>query len=134
MQSLTRVAITAVAIAAMVALASGSVQAAPTPCNELDLSYSLRVVEPRQVFDYSQVVANCSNRARTIRVRIQAFGPCEFPHPVSAKYRLPAHFAVQTDALIVAPSCKRHYRIVGKAIVGGFVVDEARAGFTVVAR
>jgi hypothetical protein len=104
------------------------------PCAELELSYSAQKVEPGQVFDYSQLVVNCSNKTRTIRVRIRAFGPCPFPHPSSATYRLDAHFAVQTDAVILAPACRGHYRILGKAIVRGSVTDRARAGFTVVSR
>jgi hypothetical protein len=102
------------------------------PCADLQLSYSLRTLEPGQVFDYSQAIVNCSNRTRTIRVRIRAFVPCEFPHPSSAKYRLPAGFGVQAEALMLAPPCSGHYRIVGKAIFRGSVVARAHAGFTVV--
>jgi hypothetical protein len=101
-------------------------------CADLELSYRLRVVDPGQVFDYRQVLVNCSARSRTIRVRIRAFGPCDFPHPPSAKYTLPAHFAVEAVAIIVAPTCPGRYRIVGTAIVRGSVVDRAHAGFTVV--
>jgi hypothetical protein len=101
------------------------------PCAKLHLSYSLRTVEPGQVFDYSEAIVNCSNSPRTIRVRISAFGPCQFAHPSSAKYRLAGGLGVQSDALILAPPCPGHYRIVGKAIIRGSVVARAHASFTV---
>jgi hypothetical protein len=104
------------------------------PCVELDLAYGLHTVASGQVFDYAESVVNCSNRMRRIRVRIRAFGPCEFPHPGSAMYLLPAHSGVRADALIVAPQCHGRYRVVAKAIVRGSVVDIAHAGFTVIAR
>ena len=113
---------------------SGADAARHRRCANLEISYSLRTVEPGQVFDYSIAVENCSNRARTIRVRISSFGPCDFPHPSSAKYRLPAHFAVQADALVVAPSCRGSYGVGGKAIIRGTVVARAYAGFTVLNR
>jgi hypothetical protein len=102
------------------------------PCADLELSYSAHIVVPGQVFDHVETLVNCSNRRETIRVRIRAFGPCDFPHVVSARYTLPAHFGVAADALVVAPECQGRYRIVGKAIVRGFIVDKAHAGFTVV--
>jgi hypothetical protein len=104
------------------------------PCANLEISYSLHTVEPGQVFDYSIAVENCSNRPRTIRVRIGSFGPCDFPHPSTATYKLPAHLAVQADALVVAPSCRGRYRVSGKAIIRGTVVARAHAGFTVLNR
>jgi hypothetical protein len=107
--------------------------AKPRPCVRLDLSYSPHVVRPGELFEFQESLTNCSQRTRSIRVRIDAFGPCDFLPSSSAVYRLGPDSGFTGIGLAFVPSCRGRYRVVGKAIVRGRIVDRARAGFTVVA-
>jgi hypothetical protein len=133
MKPLVRIAVLAIRAVSIVLASPAATEAKRTPCADLQLGYNLRIVHPGQVFDYHQSLVNCSDRRRTVRVRIKAFGPCEFPHLSSATYTLPPHFAVVADAIVVAPRCRGRYRVVGTAMIRGAVVDRAHTGFTVVA-
>jgi hypothetical protein len=128
-------ALTVLVFAASILVALAAAQAAaakPRPCVELDLSFSPHVVRPGELFEFQESVTNCSQKTRRIRVRIHAQGPCDFPHTSSATYRLEPGWAVTGIGLAVVPSCQGRYRVIGKAIVRGRIVDRARAGFTVV--
>jgi hypothetical protein len=91
-------------------------------------------VRPGELFEFQESLANCSKKTRRIHVRIHAYGPCDFPRTSSATYRLEPDSGFTGIGLAIVPSCRGRYRVVGKAIVRGRVVDRARAGFTVVTR
>jgi hypothetical protein len=114
--------------------APADAQAAPKLCVDLDLSYGLHTATPGMIFDFEQGLVNCSDRRLRIRVRIKASGPCPFARPGSSWYRLDAGGGVFATGLFIGPSCPGHYRVAGRALVHGVVVDRAHAGFTVLAQ
>ena len=116
------------------ARAPSAAEAAPKPCIEFDLSYGARTVAPGTIFDFEQRLENCSDRRLTIRVRVEASGPCPFAHSGSSRYTLDADSGVFGTGLFIGPSCPGRYRVAGRAIVHGVVVARSHAGFTVVSR
>jgi hypothetical protein len=122
----------AASILVAVAGAQGAA-AKPRPCVDLELSFSPHVVHPGELFEFQESLANCSHKTRRIRVRIDSFGPCDFLPSSSTTYRLSPDTGFTGIGLAIVPSCRGRYRVVGKAIVRGRVIDRARAGFTVVA-
>jgi hypothetical protein len=105
--------------------------AAPKLCVDLDLSYGLHTATPGTIFDFEQGLVNCSDHCLRIRVKIDASGPCPFARPGSSWYTLDAGGGVFATGLFIERSCPGHYRVMGRALVHGVVVDRAHAGFTV---
>jgi hypothetical protein len=106
-------------VAAIAAAALVTPQATPAvarrpadrSCGHVSFDYSVSRVAPGQLLDMDLGIVNCSNHAERLRLRVRSLGPCAFPHPVAHTYRLPAHSAVGSTSLILAPSCPGRYSV-----------------------